>query len=139
NWGTEAQPDALGRVVIRAAKGLETAHFVVEPSDLWTSFSVQMAKDAPRQFVGRGFFDEVGAFNTDKTGILIRSVESPVVIVTIEPKEGMPPKGASVGWSSIEPGRFGASSRFVPQADGRFRSTNLVPDFAGDVDAISSE
>lgn len=134
-WFEMAKVDANGKVTLLAPHGLQNARLNMMTNE-HGSLRHRMSKKEP--FL-RGRELNLGTLDRDVKGIEIVRYVAPILIIKVVDKDGKKPKDAAV--SAIYPpqqglreGRFilkkGLQSdvTFEEQEDGRFRSSQLLPD-----------
>ena len=125
NWQTCAVPDAAGRLVLRAPKGLENAQIFAMPINETIAIRNRIGEGRPLSFGGDG---QLGTLRTDLRGVTFVLYHAPILMTTVKTEDGESPAvdiqvNASVNSKGNEIG-----VGLVEQADGRFRSQSLMPD-----------
>jgi hypothetical protein len=132
-WFGEAKVDPNGKVVIRVPHGLENVQLSLMTNE-HGALRYRKAKGEPLTY-GRQI--NLGTLNDDVRGIEIIRYVAPIAIVKVTVKDGMQPAklGVSALYKKKSPdGRFilanGVNSDvyFQKQADGRYRTSQLLPD-----------
>jgi beta-lactamase regulating signal transducer with metallopeptidase domain len=135
SWFTEARADENGKVTVMAPHGLENTQLSVITNE-HSSLRHRKAKGEP---LSRARQINLGTLDKDVKGIEIIRYEAPILLVKVTAKDGGKPKGAAVTAlypeeKGLQEGRFivknGLNSdvTFEEQEDGRFRSSQLLPD-----------
>lgn len=129
DWGLQVEPDAEGRAVFRAPKGLLDADlsvFTVGIGDESKSLKTRLKPGGPRKFWGGG---QLGTLDADVSGIEFIVYDAPTVLVTVASEDGEPIREEVQVDSHFAVNGFGyGGGRFVRQRDGQFRSERLMPD-----------
>jgi len=135
SWFAEAKADANGKVSVLAPHGLENTQLQLSTNE----HSALRWRKAKGDQLSRGRQIALGTLDKDVKGIEIVRYEAPILLVKVTAKEGGKPKGAAVtalypeekglqeGGFSVKNGRRSDVS-FEEQEDGRFRSSQLLPD-----------
>jgi hypothetical protein len=123
-WSTQLIADATGRLVLRAPKGLQNAQLYSMPPNETFSIRNRLGEGKPLNFWGGGAFEDLKA---DIRGVTFVVYNAPMILATVKTEEGESPAvNTQVNASFTSEGSdFGAG--FAEQADGRFRSQNLMP------------
>jgi protocatechuate 3,4-dioxygenase beta subunit len=135
SWFSETKADAEGKVSVMVPHGLEQARLQMMSNE---HGSLRWRK-AKGDALSRGREIDLGTLDKDVKGIEIVRYEAPVLLVKVSAKEGGKPKGSAVTalypeQKGLQEGRFivknGLQSdvTFEEQEDGRFRSSQLLPD-----------
>jgi hypothetical protein len=123
DWAMQDRPDAQGRIVFRAPKGLRNADLSAFPFDETVAYKTRLEENGPLKYWGGG---ELGTLDRDRT-ITIVSYRAPTVIATVRTEDGTVLQDPQVNAGfNRKGGDYG--SRFIRQADGRYRSQSLMPD-----------
>lgn len=124
-WNCLLVPDANGRLVFRAPKGLENAGLYSVPPDETLAYKFRLKPDAPLRLQS---FVELGTLDGDHPPIEIISDRSPTVLATVKTEDGLNPVFDVKVFArfNVHGGENGGD--FIKQADGRYRSVNLLPD-----------
>jgi peroxiredoxin len=124
NWQTYAVPDAAGRLVLRAPKGLQNAQIASLPVNETISIGNRIGEGKPLTFSGTGQLEELKA---DIRGVTFVLYDAPMIVATVRTEDGeRPAVNVQVNASFFSDGNEYAGA-FIEQADGRFRSGNLIP------------
>jgi hypothetical protein len=123
-WAAQLVPDATGRVVFRAPKGLLNAMMQTFAPDETCAIRGRFGEGKPLQFWSGGRLDDLKA---DAEGITFVVYKSPTLFVTVKTEDGEAPylQVGVNGSFSFEGGDFGTS--FIEQPDHRYRSQYLMP------------
>ena len=135
SWFAEAKADENGKITIMAPHGLENAQLSVITNE-HSSLRHRKSKTEP---LSRSRQVNLGTLDKDVKGIEIIRYEAPILLVKVTAKDGSKPKGVAVTATypeekGLQEGRFivknGLQSdvTFEEQEDGRFRSSQLLPD-----------
>jgi hypothetical protein len=132
NWQTHTVPDAAGRFLLRAPKGLENAQIFAMPINETIAIRNRIAEGKPLNFGGDGQF---GALKSDIRGVAFVLYDAPMMMAIVKTEDDESPAvNIGVGATFNTDGNdIGAG--FFEQADGRFRSMNLLPDQEYEVSA----
>jgi hypothetical protein len=123
DWGLEDWPDAEGRIVFPAPKGLRAATLDAFPPDETVAYKTRKQPNGPLQFWGGGRLGDL----EESRQITIVRYRSPTVVVSVESEDGKLPDDVQVNAGfTYKGGSFGDS--FVRQPDGRYRGRSLMPD-----------
>lgn len=132
-WGVQAVPDADGRVVFRAPKGLVEPTLQTFPPDRTTSLRTRLRDGEPLKFWGGGRFGlELVA---DVPAVTVICYRAPTVLATVEAEGGPVPREAQVRASFIGPNGGSFGGQFERLGDGRFLSESLMPDHEYEITA----
>jgi uncharacterized GH25 family protein len=136
SWGCQLAPDAQGRVVFHAPRGLANARVAAFPPDETVAFKTRLEPGAPLKFWGGG---GIGNLETDRPPIEIVWYRAPTVLVRVVTNGDEPvPADASLSISfEVRGGSYGGND--VRQRDGRFRSRSLMPDHEYELSAWAKE
>jgi peroxiredoxin len=134
NWQTHTVPDAAGRLLLRVPKELENAQIFAMPINETISIRNRIGDGKPLTFgfLGSG---SLGDLKSDIRGASFVLYDAPKIMATVKTEDGESPAvniQVSAGFRS-EGNEYGAG--FVEQADGRYRSQNLLPDQEYEVSA----
>jgi hypothetical protein len=130
DWAMQDRPDAQGRIVFRAPKGLRNADLSAFPFDDSVAYKTRLEENGPLKYWGGG---QLGTLDRDRK-ITIVSYRAPTVIATIRTEDGAVLQDPEVGAGfNRRGGDYG--SRFIRQADGRYRSQSLMPDHEYEITA----
>ena len=123
-WCGQDQPDDEGRIVFHAPRGLRNATLInTPPADETTAFKHRIDPGGPILPVPPAM---LGILEGDRRMTMIQ-YRAPTVIVAVKTEDGGIPPNLSV-MVSDRIGRQNDGTRFVRQADGRYRSQSLMPD-----------
>jgi beta-lactamase regulating signal transducer with metallopeptidase domain len=134
-WSGRCEPTADGAYKILAPRGLERAEIRLI-TDEHSALRFRLSKDAPLRH-DRAIV--LGTLDHDVKGIEIIRYEAPIILLKATTKDGKPVKGFRVSADYTEPdpqheGKFilkggvGSDVNLEEQGDGRYRSSQLVPD-----------
>ena len=134
-WNTSCHPTPDGDADL-APHGLEDAQIMLITNEHSALQFRRTAKDAPLRH-SRSI--RLGTLNHDVKGIEIVRYEAPIILISATAKDGKPVKGfkASVDYTEPEPDREGkfilkggvhSDVSLEEQGDGRYRTSQLVPD-----------
>ncbi len=134
DWAMQDRPEANGRIVFRAPRGLRDAELSTFPFDETIAYKTRLEENGPLKYWGGG---SLGMLDRDRT-ITVVSYRAPTVIATIRTEDGAAPKDLQVNAGfNRRGGDYG--SRFIQQADGRYRSQSLMPDHEYEITAWDRE
>lgn len=125
SWGCQLAPDAEGRVVFHAPRGLVNAMVSAFPPDETVALKTRLEPGAPLKFWGGGRLDNL---ETDRPPIQVVWYRAPTVLVRIV-TEGGEPVPADVNLNigfNVRGGDYAGGD--VRMHDGRFRTQSLMPD-----------
>jgi peroxiredoxin len=134
HWTIQMVPDADGRVVLRAPKGLREASLETRVPDETISLKTRLGEGKPL-----GVSYRLDDLDADVRGVTFVCYKAPTVLVTVQTEGGEPPPDDTavfVGYN-VKGGDYGGS--LVRQADGRYRNRRLVPDFEYEFTAWSKK
>jgi peroxiredoxin len=124
NWQTYTVPDAAGRIVLRAPKGLQNAQIVSMPINETFSIGNRIGEGKPLTFLASGQLEELKA---DIRGVTFVLYDAPMIMATVTTEDGeRPAVNVQVNANFFSDGNE-FDGAFIEQADGRFRSGNLIP------------
>jgi hypothetical protein len=134
-WSASCHPTADGAYRQLAPHGLEDAQIMLVTNE-HSALQFRTSKDAPLQH-SRNI--RLGTLDHDVNGIEIVRFEAPIILVNATTKDGKPVKGfkASVDYTEPDPHRDGkfilkggvnSDVSLEEQGDGRYRTSQLVPD-----------
>jgi hypothetical protein len=124
DWAFQGSPDAQGRVVFRAPKGLQNANIFTGPLDETVAYKTRLEEGGPLKFWGGG---QLGILDADRAGITVVCYRAPTVLVSVTTEDGAVPDEAKLSATFVfNGGSYGGNE--VRQADGRFRMLSLMPD-----------
>ena len=135
-WLTECQPTADGSYRMRGPHGLGNARISLTASEN-SALQFRTAKGAPLQ---RGRNIWLGTLDHDVTGIEIVRYEAPIILIAATTKDGRPATGFRTSVDYTEVDRPRDDGKFIlkggirsdvfldEQKDGRYRTSQLVPD-----------
>jgi hypothetical protein len=130
DWAIQDRPDENGRIVFRAPNGLREASLDTYPSDETIAFKTRMEENGPLKYWGGG---QLGMLDRDRK-ITVVSYRAPTVIATVRTEDGTVLDNPQVNAGfNRRGGDYG--SRFIQQADGRYRSQSLMPDHEYEITA----
>ena len=130
DWAVQDRPDENGRIVFRAPEGLRAANLSTFPSDETVAYKTRLEENGPLKYWGGG---ELGTLDRDRK-ITVVSYRAPTVIATVRTEDGTVLHDPQVNAGFNRPGGdYG--SRFIQQADGRYRSQSLMPDHEYEITA----
>jgi peroxiredoxin/5-hydroxyisourate hydrolase-like protein (transthyretin family) len=124
-WAAQVAADAGGRLVLRVPKGLREGQIYTLPPNESIAISSRLGEGKPLKPCGTGQFEDLDA---DIKGVTFIYHQSPRIMATVLTEDGESP-AVNIQVNSLfndEGEEFGAG--FVEQADGRYRSLNLLPD-----------
>jgi protocatechuate 3,4-dioxygenase beta subunit len=134
-WHSEAKADAAGKVTVRVPHGLEQARLQLSTNE-HGSLRWRKANGQPLQ---NSHEIDLGTVNDDVKGIQIIRYVAPILVVGVKARDGKQPKDAAV--TALYPEGKGpyqgrlivrnglhSDVSFEHQEDGRFRSSQLLPD-----------
>jgi hypothetical protein len=135
SWFTDAKSDADGKVTVLAPHGLENARLQLTTNE-HSALRFRRSKGEP---LSRARDINLGTLDRDIKGIEIIRYEAPILLVKVTTKDGVKPKDVAVTAlypeeKGLREGRFivkgGRNSdvSFEEQEDGRFRSSQMLPD-----------
>jgi beta-lactamase regulating signal transducer with metallopeptidase domain len=135
SWFTEAKADENGKITVMAPHGLENAQLSLTTNE-HGSLRFRTAKGQP---LSRARQINLGTLDKDVKGVEIIRYDAPILLVKVTTKDGSKPKDVAVTAlypeeKGLREGRFivknGLNSdvTFEEQEDGRFRSSQLLPD-----------
>jgi beta-lactamase regulating signal transducer with metallopeptidase domain/uncharacterized GH25 family protein len=134
SWFMDAKADANGKVTLLAPHGLENARLQMMTNE----HGALRWRKAKGEALSRAREIELGTLDKDVKGIEIIRYEAPILLVKVTAKDGAKLKGAHV--TAVYPEEAGSKERrssvkgretdvfFEEQEDGRFRSSQLLPD-----------
>ena len=130
DWAMQDRPDENGRIVFRAPEGLREATLSTFPSDETVAYKTRLEENGPLKYWGGG---QLGMLDRDRK-ITVVSYRSPTVIATVRTGDGtvLHDPEVNAGFNR-RGGDYG--SRFIQQADGRYRSESLMPDHEYEITA----
>jgi hypothetical protein len=134
-WFAEAKTDPSGKITLLAPHGLENARL----SMMNNEHGSQRHRKSKKEPLLRGRELNLGTLDHDVKGIEIVRYTAPILLVKVSTKGGKKPKDSAVTavyppQPGLNEGRFivknGLQSdvTFEEQEDGRFRSSQLLPD-----------
>jgi peroxiredoxin len=124
-WEVRKWPDALGRVVFSAPKGLMNAYIMPSRTDETQALASKAGEGKPANLGG---YEDLGILNDNRTGITVTRYRAPIVMVTINTDDGSVPfQEPSSNTFTFANGRIHGTS-LIQQADGRHRTQSLFPD-----------
>jgi hypothetical protein len=134
-WSARCQPTADGAYRMLAPHGLEDAQIMLMTNE-HSALQFRTSKDAPLRH-SRNI--RLGTLDHDVKGVEIIRYEAPILLINAKTKDGKPVKGfrASVDYTEPDPQRDGkfilkggvhSDVSLEEQADGRYRTSQLVPD-----------
>ncbi len=134
DWGVQDTPDAQGRIVFLAPKGLQEADLYTHPFDETVAYKTRLEENGPLRYWGGG---QLGTLDRDRT-ITIVCYRAPTVLVTVRTVDEADPGTVEVSAGfNINGGDHGEG--FLRQADGRYRSGSFMPDHEYEVSAWSKD
>ena len=130
DWAMQDRPDENGRIVFRAPEGLREANLSTFPSDETVAYKTRLEENGPLKYWGGG---QLGTLDRDRK-ITVVSYRAPTVIATVRTEDGtvLHDPVVNAGFNR-RGGDYG--SRFIQQADGRYRSQSLMPDHEYEITA----
>jgi hypothetical protein len=132
DWSISDQPDADGRIVFLAPKGLREVSLDTSPFDDTIAYKTRLQPNGPLRFWGGG---QLGVLDEDRQ-ITVVAYRSPTVLVTVRAEEGQVPDDLPVrARFTSNGGSYGES--FARQPDGRYRGSSLMPDHEYEIHAWS--
>jgi hypothetical protein len=134
-WYAECQPTVDGAYRLLAPHGLEDAQIVLITNE-HSALQFRASKDAPLRY-GRNI--RLGTLDHDVKGVEIVRYEAPILLINATTKDGRQVKGfkAAVDYTEPDPQRDGkyilkggvhSDVLLEEQGDGRYRTSQLVPD-----------
>jgi hypothetical protein len=130
DWAVQDRPDENGRIVFRAPEGLREADLSTYPSDETVAYKTRLEENGPLKYWGGG---QLGTLDRDRK-ITVVSYRAPTVIATVRTEDGTVLHDLEVNAGfNRRGGDYG--SRFIQQADGRYRSQRLMPDHEYEITA----
>ena len=130
DWAMQDRPDENGRIVFRAPEGLREANLSTFPSDETVAYKTRLEENGPLKYWGGG---QLGTLDRDRK-ITVVSYRAPTVIATVRTEDGTVLHDLEVNAGfNRRGGDYG--SRFIQQADGRYRSQSLMPDHEYEITA----
>jgi hypothetical protein len=134
-WFAQCQPTADGAYRMLAPHGLENAQIVLMTNE-HSALQFRTAKDGPLRH-SRNI--RLGTLDHDVKGVEIIRYEAPIIVINATTRDGKPVKGfrASVDYTKPDPERDGkyilkggvrSDVSLEEQGDGRYRTSQLVPD-----------
>ncbi len=123
-WSTQLIADSAGRLSLRAPRSLQNAQLFCMPPNELVAVRNRLGAGKPLSFWGGGAIEDLKADIRDVTFVLY---DAPMILATVKTEDG---ESLAVNIQvnaafSSEGSDFGAG--FVEQADGKFRSQNLIP------------
>jgi peroxiredoxin len=123
-WSTQLIADATGRLSLRAPKGLQNVQLFSMPPNETIAIRNRLGAGKPLNFWGGGAIDDLKA---DLRGVAFVLYDSPMILANVKTEDGESPAvniqvNASFTSAGVD---YGAG--FVEQADGKYRSQNLMP------------
>jgi hypothetical protein len=134
DWAMQDRPDENGRIVFRAPKGLRESSLDTFPFDETVAYKTRLEENGPLKYWGGG---QLGMLDRDRK-ITVVSYRAPTVIATVRTEDGtvLHDPQVNAGFNR-RGGDYG--SRFIQQADGRYRSQSLMPDHEYEITAWDRE
>ena len=133
-WNGSCEPTADGAYKILAPRGLIGAQIMLVTNE-HSALQIRLSKDAPLQH-DRAIM--LGKLDHDVKGIEIIRYEAPIILVKATTKDGKPVKGFRVSADYTESGQarevyflkgnVRSDVILEEQGDGRYRTSQLVPD-----------
>jgi hypothetical protein len=134
-WSAQCQPTADGAYRLLAPHGLEDAQIMLITNE-HSALQFRTSKDAPLRH-SRNI--RLGTLDHDVKGVEIIRYEAPIILINATTKDGKPVKGfrASVDYTEPDTERDGkfilkggvhSDVSLEEQGDGRYRTSQLVPD-----------
>jgi hypothetical protein len=127
DWGVQDRPDENGRIVFWAPEGLREANLFTFPSNETVAYKTRLDNGALKSWGG----GQLGTLDRDRK-ITVISYRAPTVIATVRTEDGTVLHDPQV---NVQLGEGGYGSGFIQQADGRYRSQNLMPDYEYEITA----
>jgi hypothetical protein len=130
DWAMQDRPDDKGRIVVRAPKELREVDLSTFPFDETVAYKTRLEENGPLKYWGGG---QLGMLDRDRK-ITVVSYRAPTVIATVRTEDGtlLHDPEVNAGFNR-RGGDYG--SRFIQQADGRYRSQSLMPDHEYEITA----
>ena len=123
-WSTQLVADATGRLNVRAPKGLQNVQLFSVPPNESIAIRNRLGAGKPLSFWGGGAIEDLKA---DLKGVTFVLYDAPMILATVKTEDGESPAvNISINASFTSDGAdYGVG--FVEQADGRYRSQNMLP------------
>jgi hypothetical protein len=130
DWSISDRPDADGRIIFPAPRGLRDASLKTYPFDDTIAYKTRLQPNGPLKHWGGGW---LGVLDEDRQ-ITVVAYRSPTVIVTVKNEDGRVPDDLQVAADfTYNGGSYGSS--FARQPDGRYRGLSLMPDHVYEIHA----
>jgi hypothetical protein len=123
DWSMQERPDADGRIVFRVPEGLQESSLSAYAPDETIAYKTRLEEHGPLKFWGGG---ELGTLDADRR-ITIISYRAPTVLVSVRTDDDRIPQTELNVGATFEFNLASFGSRFVRQADGRYRG-GVMPD-----------
>jgi AhpC/TSA family len=134
DWAIQDRPDENGRIVFRAPERLRAADLSTFPSDETVAYKTRLEENGPLKYWGGG---QLGTLDRDRK-ITVVSYRAPTVTATVGTEDGTVLHDPQVN-AGFNRGGGDYGSRFIQQADGRYRSQSLMPDHEYEITAWDRE
>jgi peroxiredoxin len=126
-WGVFLAPDAGGRVVFRAPKGLRNARLYTTPFNETVGYKTRLEAGGPMLNQGGA---RLGDLRADRPGVTIVTYRAPTLWITVETEDGSEPFDAEIRPEVAQILDGNVDPAFVggPRGETRFCTRSLLPD-----------
>jgi hypothetical protein len=135
DWSMQDRPGADGRIVFRVPEGLQEARLNAYPIDGTTAFKTRLEENKPLKYWGGG---ELGTLDADRK-ITIVCFRGATVVVTVKAEDHTLFDKNLIVSAKFDVNFGSYAHRFAHHADGRYRSSTLMPEHEYQIVAASRE